>query len=103
MIDAFYIILITVFGSLTILTLVTATVRANGVREELVAIRETAETLERRIHEMRVELQDAEFNIGIFDEEKRELEEQKACLLDLEEEYKARELARAGTDDESSD
>ena len=102
MIDAFYIVLITVFGSLTILTLVTATVRANGVREELFAVRETADTLERRIHEIRIELQDDEFNIGIFDEEKRELEAQKACLLDLELEYKARNLERP-RDDEPAD
>lgn len=94
MIDTFYIVLITVFGSLTILTLVTATVRANGVHEELFAVRETADTLELRIHEIRIELQDDESNIEIFNEEKRELEEQKACLLDLELEHKARNLER---------
>jgi hypothetical protein len=99
MIDAFYIVLITVFGSLTILTLVTATVRANGVREELLSVRETAGNLEGRIHDLRVALQDDEFNIGIFDEEKRKLEAQKACLLDLEEEYKTRDLERPADDE----
>ena len=34
-----------------------------------------------------------EFNIGMFDEEKLELKEQKACLLDLEEEHKAHRAA----------
>ena len=101
MIDAFYIVLITVFGSLTILTLATATVRANGVREELMAVRETAKNLELRIHDIRVHLQDDEFNIGIFDQEKRKLEAQKAGLLDLEVEYKARDLERPADNENS--
>ena len=102
MMEAFYIVLVTLFGSLTILALVTGTGRTSAVREKLLAASETAERLEQRIHKMRLELQEDEFNIGMCDEEKRELEELKTCLLALEEEHRAEQataLAAVGAQD----
>ena len=90
MIDAFYILLITVFGGLGILTFVTSTIRANMFKEELVKIEENLDRLEAQINEIRTELQANELDLNLFQEEKQALESQKACMAKLEEEYEER-------------
>ena len=71
-------VLLTIFGSLSPLTL--------GDRHQA----RKAARGKRDNREIRAT---NEFNIGMFDEDKRGLEEQKACRLDLEEKYKAQRAA----------
>ena len=93
MIEAFYIILITLFGGMGILTVVTSSIRANAFRDDLFKVRDNISELERRIHDLRVDLQNNEFNSNLVDEEMRVLETQKARLMEIEEENRQHELS----------
>jgi hypothetical protein len=93
-IESFYILLIVIFGGLTVLTLVTSALRANTIKDELDKFSWNLDHLEKRIHERRAELQTNEFDFNLCGEEIRALESQKACMLKLEEEYKDGELSK---------
>lgn len=99
MIQAFYILLVAVFGSLAFFTLVSAAIRANVLKEELDQVREDLDHREGRIREIRVELQSLDFDISVFEAEKQTLELRENCMRGLEKEHLAR---MASADEEQS-
>ena len=93
MIDAFYILLVTLFGSLAAITLVTSTISATRVKEEIARTRESVDYLDGRINGLRTDLLANDLDVDMFEEEARVLELRSACMTELDQEYTERLLA----------
>jgi cell division protein FtsB len=87
-VDLVFLALLGLFGGLLLYTLVTAMVRANGLKLDLDNLRDQHDQQEERINEIRKEVRDDELEVTVLEQERQALDAQDACLRRLEVAYK---------------
>ena len=92
-----YIALLTIFGGLIALALVSHSVQRGAVVEELERLQDRLARREARLREMRDELEELAVDIELLDLDKRSLEAREACMEKLDR-FEATEGADAGED-----
>ncbi|MEE2657197.1 MAG: hypothetical protein VX733_01755 [Candidatus Latescibacterota bacterium] len=87
MIDAIYAIIFIAFGSLALLAVYNYLIRGSDFREAITGLRSSLEITEEKVSAIRQELADFKFDTDIMDAERKALEKQTLCMMDLEERF----------------
>jgi hypothetical protein len=85
--DILYLLLLALFGSLTLHALFTTMMRATALNQDLQQLKEQLHDREERLEEIRLSLRQMDIENGILTEERKALESQEACMRQLEKSY----------------
>ena len=86
--DIIYLLLLAVFGSLTLYTLFTSMMQATQLKQDLLNLSGQLDEREQRLEEIRQEMRQMDGENNLLSQEREALEAQEACMRQLEKSYR---------------
>ena len=93
--DIVYLLLLAIFGSLTLYTLFTSMMQATQLKQDLFNLAQQLQEREERLEEIRQNMREMDSENTFLAQEREALEAQEACMRQLEKSYR-----RAAPDDD---
>ena len=86
--DIIYLLLLAVFGSLTLYTLFTSMMQATQLKQDLLNVDQQLHEREERLEEIRQDMRQMDSENSLLAQEREALEAQEACMRQLEKSYR---------------